>query len=56
MRIPKKRAIYSVNEGNALYWDEPTTKYFESVKFPKEAGSKPYSARYLPDKMSFMFD
>jgi fructose-1,6-bisphosphatase I len=45
MRIPKKRGIYSVNEGNAMYWDAPTTEYFESVKFPKSG--KPYSARYI---------
>ncbi|KAK9762181.1 Fructose-1,6-bisphosphatase [Basidiobolus ranarum] len=38
--------IYSVNEGNAMYWDEACTKYFESVKFPKD-GKKPYSARYV---------
>lgn len=43
MRIPKKRGIYSVNEGNAMYWDEATKEYFESVKFPKSG--KPYSAR-----------
>jgi len=44
MRIPKKRGIYSVNEGNAMYWDEATAEYFHSVKFP-ESG-KPYSARF----------
>lgn len=45
MKIPKSRAIYSVNEGNSMYWDEPCKKYFESLKFP-ESG-KPYSARYI---------
>ncbi|ORY01213.1 fructose-1,6-bisphosphatase [Basidiobolus meristosporus CBS 931.73] len=39
--------IYSVNEGNAMYWDEACTKYFDSVKFPKEEGKKPYSSRYV---------
>jgi len=47
MRIPKKRAIYSVNEGNSMYWDDKTRAYFESLKFPKEEGGKPYSARYI---------
>lgn len=47
MRIPKKRAIYSVNEGNSLYWDETTKKYFESLKYPTEEGGKPYSSRYI---------
>lgn len=46
MRIPKKRAIYSVNEGNSLYWEDNTKKYFESLKFPGEGG-KPYSSRYI---------
>src|SRR3954452_2116995 len=47
MRIPRKRAIYSVNEGNSMYWDEKTRAYFESLKFPKGEGAKPYSARYI---------
>ncbi|KAI0116041.1 inositol phosphatase [Hypoxylon sp. NC0597] len=46
MRIPKKRAIYSVNEGNSLYWEEKTKAYFNSLKFPQGDG-KPYSARYI---------
>jgi fructose-1,6-bisphosphatase I len=46
MRIPKKRGIYSVNEGNSLYWEEKTINYFNSLKYPKE-GSKPYSSRYI---------
>ena len=46
MRIPPKRAIYSVNEGNSLYWEEPVKKYVNSLKNPGEGG-KPYSARYI---------
>ncbi|CCG81797.1 Fructose-1,6-bisphosphatase [Taphrina deformans PYCC 5710] len=46
MKIPKSRSIYSVNEGNSMYWDEPCKKYFESLKYP-ESGGKPYSARYI---------
>ncbi len=46
MRIPKKRAIYSVNEGNSLYWEEPVKEYVNSLKYPGE-GDKPYSARYI---------
>ncbi|KAI0540297.1 fructose-1,6-bisphosphatase [Xylaria digitata] len=46
MKIPKKRAIYSVNEGNSLYWEENTKAYFNSLKHPQESG-KPYSARYI---------
>ena len=47
MRIPKKRAIYSVNEGNSLYWEDPVKEYFESLKYPVEEGGKPYSSRYI---------
>jgi fructose-1,6-bisphosphatase I len=46
MRIPRTRAIYSVNEGNSLYWDDRVKNYFESLKQPQENG-KPYSARYI---------
>lgn len=47
MRIPRKRAIYSVNEGNSLYWEDNTKKYFESLKYPRTEGGKPYSGRYI---------
>ena len=45
LKVPKKGKIYSVNEGNALYWDDACKEYFNSVKFP--ADNKPYSARYV---------
>ena len=47
MRIPQKRGIYSVNEGNSSYWSDKTKAYFESLKYPKKEGDKPYSARYI---------
>jgi len=46
MQIPRKRAIYSVNEGNSLYWEEPVKEWVESLKNPGPGG-KPYSARYI---------
>ncbi|KAL2819448.1 fructose-1,6-bisphosphatase class 1/Sedoheputulose-1,7-bisphosphatase [Aspergillus granulosus] len=46
MQLPAKRAIYSVNEGNSMYWDEWCNAYFHSLKNPGEGG-KPYSARYI---------
>ncbi|KAL3457586.1 fructose-1,6-bisphosphatase [Aspergillus heterothallicus] len=46
MQLPAKRAIYSVNEGNSMYWDEWCNAYFHSLKHPEEGG-KPYSARYI---------
>lgn len=45
MRLPAKRSIYSVNEGNSLYWDDWVNKYFHSLKFPED--KKPYSSRYI---------
>ena len=47
MRVPRKRAIYSVNEGNSLYWEEPVKAYFDGLKHPAEEGGKPYSSRYI---------
>ncbi|KAL3680613.1 hypothetical protein R1sor_023569 [Riccia sorocarpa] len=46
IRIPEKGKIYSVNEGNAKNWDEPTTKFVEKAKFPED-GSSPRSLRYI---------
>jgi fructose-1,6-bisphosphatase I len=46
MRLPKARAIYSVNEGNSLYWDDATVGYFNSLKLAQGNG-KPYSSRYI---------
>ncbi|KUL91356.1 hypothetical protein ZTR_01810 [Talaromyces verruculosus] len=47
MQLPAKRAIYSVNEGNSMYWDDWVNDYFHQLKFPSEEGGKPYSARYI---------
>jgi fructose-1,6-bisphosphatase I len=47
MRMPKSRSIYSVNEGNSLYWEEPVKEWIHSLKYPTEEGGKPYSARYI---------
>jgi len=46
MRIPRSRAIYSVNEGNSLYWEDPVKNWVNGLKNPGEGG-KPYSARYI---------
>ena len=52
MRLPNTRSIYSVNEGNSLYWSDKTKAYFDSLKFPTAdtpdaAKFKPYSSRYI---------
>ncbi|XP_006645074.1 fructose-1,6-bisphosphatase, cytosolic [Oryza brachyantha] len=46
IKVPKKGKIYSVNEGNAKNWDEPTAKYVEKCKYPTD-GSSPKSLRYV---------
>ncbi|KAE8654376.1 Fructose-1,6-bisphosphatase, cytosolic [Hibiscus syriacus] len=46
IKVPKRGKIYSVNEGNAMNWDEPTTKFVEKCKFPAD-GSPPRSLRYI---------
>jgi len=43
MQMPKKRSIYSCNEGNSKYWEEPVLEWCNSLK----QADKPYSARYI---------
>ncbi|PWN54006.1 putative FBP1-fructose-1,6-bisphosphatase [Violaceomyces palustris] len=45
--LPSRGKIYSINEGNSCYYYEPVLKYLDSIKYPKEDGKKPYSARYI---------
>jgi fructose-1,6-bisphosphatase I len=45
LQVPQKGKIYSVNEGNSMFWDDACKEYFESRKFP--ADGKPASARYV---------
>lgn len=47
MQMPKKRAIYSVNEGNSVFWTDPVNEWCNSLKQPEKEGGKPYSARYI---------
>lgn len=48
LQIPTQRGIYSINEGNSFYWDEPIRTFIEELKKPQESnGNKPYSARYV---------
>lgn len=46
MRIPETRAIYSMNEGNSLYWPDYVKEYVLDLKKAQDNG-KPYSARYI---------
>lgn len=47
IRIPEQGKIYSVNEGYASYWDEPTRKVVEYFKTTQNSLKKPYSLRYI---------
>ncbi|PKI85151.1 fructose-bisphosphatase [Malassezia vespertilionis] len=44
--VPARGNIYSINEGNSMYYHEPVLDYLNSIKFP-EPPKKPYSARYI---------
>lgn len=46
LRIPDLKAIYSVNEGNSLYWPDYVKKYISDIK-ELQSNGKPYSARYI---------
>lgn len=44
---PKKGRIYSINEGNYLYWHPGLKKYIKYLQEEDEATSRPYSTRYI---------
>lgn len=46
IRIPKKGNIYSINEGNSMFWDETVKEYIGAKKFPQD-GTTPFSLRYF---------
>lgn len=47
IRIPEKGKIYSVNEGNYLYWDEKTRALVDFFKEKDRDAGRPYTARYV---------
>ena len=47
IQIPSRGKIYSVNEGNSMYWPPAVQHYVNSIKFPEGDNAKPYSARYI---------
>ena len=44
IKVKDKGAIYSINEGNSMYWDEVVTSWINHAKYPKD-GSKPMALR-----------
>lgn len=47
IKTPKKSKIYSINEGNYLYWHPGLKKYIKYLQQEDKATSRPYSSRYI---------
>jgi len=47
LQIPKKSRIYSINEGNYLYWHPGLKKYIKYLQDEDKATGRPYSSRYI---------
>jgi len=47
IKIPSKRNIYSVNEGNYCLWDKRLRDYIDYIHQYDPETSRPYSARYI---------
>jgi len=45
IRIKPRGVIYSINEGNSLYWEKATANYVAAIKAGKDRA--PYSSRYI---------
>jgi fructose-1,6-bisphosphatase I len=52
IKMPARCSIYSVNEGNAAYWDAGTRAYVESLKVVDAGSGRPYSSRYIGSLVS----
>lgn len=49
---PKKSKIYSINEGNYLYWHPGLKKYIKWLQDEDSATERPYSSRYIGSMVS----
>lgn len=47
IRTPKKGKIYSINEGNYLYWHPGLKKYIKYLQEEDKTTGRPYSSRYI---------
>jgi fructose-1,6-bisphosphatase I len=47
IHTPKKAKIYSINEGNYLYWHPGLKKYIKYLQDEDKATDRPYSSRYI---------
>jgi fructose-1,6-bisphosphatase I len=47
IKTPKKSKIYSINEGNYLYWHPGLKRYIKYLQEEDKATNRPYSSRYI---------
>ncbi len=47
IRIPERGKIYSVNEGNDVFWDEKTLSLVNYFKARDKGSGRPYTSRYI---------
>ena len=47
IRIPQKGKIYSINEGNYLYWHPGLKKYIKWLQEEDNDSERPYTSRYI---------
>lgn len=52
IRTPKRGQIYSVNEGNYLFWSEGIKKYISYLKEMDKPSGRPYTSRYIGSLVS----
>jgi len=52
IKMPKKGKIYSINEGNYLYWHPGLKKYIKWLQEEDKATGRPYSSRYIGSMVS----
>lgn len=47
LKLPLQHSIYSVNEGNSVFWESSIQQFISSLKQPQPDTGAPYSARYI---------
>ncbi len=52
IKMPKKGKIYSINEGNYLYWHPGLKKYIKWLQEEDKTTGRPYSSRYIGSMVS----
>jgi fructose-1,6-bisphosphatase I len=47
IRIPERAALYSINEGNSVYWSDEVKRWNAWLKEEDKVTGRPYGARYV---------